>query len=527
MKNEIDTFEAASSDAPNEETTRRRFLKGVGVAGLCAAGARGMTGRASAEWSPPVLDNYGTIIDMVEDAGADPDGNEPIGPQLREYADDDTLLVFPPGRYRMNRQFRFSGFENFGIYGMWNVTIVPDNYYDFDDGGDWNYRLFRLGVSYAPGKDLLFKNIFVDQTASDTGIRVLDAAVSDGLHVQNVNVQGRHDSGTWGPLRTVITDPDGSGVVRGFRAPDGGDWTEDTPGDRLWRGPTGIICNSYNKGTITFKDCELGGFPDNGLYAANGSGKIIVDGGFYKNSQTASVRVGGRNSIVKNAKIVVDESSGRGNQHAIRVENSNYVRVVNCDVEVSDPNGDAIKTMNVGLFRLEDSTVRTAGDEVVHGLRIQDKTEMARIKRSTFVHETPGGFSVFIEDGPNPVYVEDTAFTGAGGHESARAAIRCDRDDCQFRNLDVEQTGSWRRRAIEIHGNECLLYEGRYVGRMTPLLNYGDDTWVESVYAESVDDDEAVRLYENGSGVYLKKNTLVNGIDDRGCDGLRLYDNSY
>ncbi len=150
-----------------------------------------MTGKASAR--PPLLDSFGTVIDMVEDAGADPTGNESINPLLEKRADDDTVLVFPPGRYRMNRQFHFTGFNNFGIYGKWNVTIVPDNYYDFDDGGDWNYRLFRLGVDYAPGKDLLFKNITVDQTAKNTGIRVLDAAVSDGLKVRNVN--------TWGASR--------------------------------------------------------------------------------------------------------------------------------------------------------------------------------------------------------------------------------------------------------------------------------------------------------------------------------------
>ncbi|WP_458187832.1 twin-arginine translocation signal domain-containing protein [Haladaptatus sp. NG-WS-4] len=192
------------ADSPNTNTSgttsRRNFLKGVSAAGLCAAGTGEMTGKASAR--PPLLDNFETVIDMVEDAGADPTGNEPITPLLREYADDDTVLVFPPGRYRMNEQFRFTGFNNFGIYGKWDVTIVPDNYYDFDDGGD-----------YAPGKDLLFKNIFVDQTAKDTGIRVLDAAVSDGLHVENVNMRGRHDSGTWGPLRAVITDPDGSSVA--------------------------------------------------------------------------------------------------------------------------------------------------------------------------------------------------------------------------------------------------------------------------------------------------------------------------
>lgn len=270
-------------------------------------------------------------------------GDEPINPLLEEYSDDDTMLLFPPGRYRMNEQFRFTGFEHFAIVGEYDVTIVPDDFHNFDDGGDW---------------------------------------------------------------------------------------TEDTPGDELWRGPTGIVCNTINKGTITFKDCSLGGFPDNGLYAANGDGQVIVDGGVYKNSQTASVRIGGKDSIVKNARIVIDDSSGRGNQHAIRAENSNYIRVIDCDIEVTDPNGDAIKTMDVDLFLLGGSTVRTAGDDVIHGLLLQERTTMARIKESTFVHEAAGGFSVWVDDG------------------------------------------------------DSLVYQGRYVGNMTPVLNYGDNAWIESIYAD-------------------------------------------
>ncbi len=527
MTHKIDTRDTIETDDSNSNdgTTRRTFLKGVSAAGLCAAGTSAMTDRASAHHQ--YLDEYGTVVNMVEDAGADPEGEEPINPLLEEYADDDTMLLFPPGRYRMNRQFRFTGFEHFAIVGMYNVTIVPDNYHDFDDGGDWNYRLFRLGVSYSPGRSLLVEDINVDQTAADTGIRVLDVDVEDDLTVRNVNIYGEHDSGTWGSGRFVISDPNGSGVVENFNAPDGGEWTENTPGDKLWRGPTGIICNDYNKGTMTFKDCSLGGFPDNGLYAANGSGQVIVDGGVYKNSQTASVRIGGEDSVVKNARIVVDDSNGRGNQHAIRAESSNYIRVIDCDIEITDPNGCAIKTMDVGLFLLQGTTVRTAGDEVVHGLLIQDGARLARIKESKFVHDAAGGFSIWVKDGDDAVHLEDTVFRGDGGHVSARAAIRCDRNDCRFRNLDIEQTGSSRRRALELHNDDAMVYGGRYVGSMTPMINNGDNTWVESVYASSTDDDPALRLNDGGDNVYLKKNTLVNGVQNRGSAGVSGWGNSY
>ena len=484
-----------------------------------------MTGRASAQI--PYADDYDTVVNLVEDDGADPDNGDSITPILREYADDDTLLYLPSGRYSMDNQFRFTGFENFGIVGEDDTTIVPANFYDFDEGG-WHYRLFRLGINYSPGRNLRVENLNIDQTADDTGIRVIEAAVDDGLVVRDIDINGQHDSGVWGPGRFVITDSDGEGLVERFSAPDGGAWEDDTPADRLWRGPTGILCNDYNRGQMTFRDCTLGGFPDNGLYAANGTGQIIVDGGYYENSQTASLRVGGKDSIIRNAKVSVNDSDEMTNQHAIRVERSDFIRIENCDVEVTDPNGPAIKSMDVGTLSINNTTVRTAGDEVVHGLLLQGETDVARIKDSTFIHDAVGGFSIWIQDGDDLVCIENTEFKGDGGHESARAAIRCDRSDCEFRNLDVAQTGSSRRRSLELTNDDCLIYDSNYVGSMTPIINSGDSTWIQEIYAAAVDDDDAgLRLTDTSSDVYIKKNTIVNGIDDRGSYGLDGWGNDF
>ncbi|WP_435159603.1 right-handed parallel beta-helix repeat-containing protein [Haladaptatus sp. DFWS20] len=503
------------------DSRRRTFLRGVGgVVGLATVGR--LADRASAYHR--YEDDYETVVDM-EAVGADTNGDEPINDLLREYAGDDTLLYFPSGRYRMNRQFRFTGFSNFGLLGS-GATLVPDDYYDFDDGDDFNYRLFRLGISYNPGTGLLFENFTIDQTAEDTGIRVIEANVTDGLVVKDIDVEGVHDSGTWGPGRFVVSDPAGSGLVENFNAPDGGAWSESTPADRLWRGPTGIVCNDHNEGTMTFRNCTLGGFPDNGLYAANGSGQIIIDSGQYKNSNTASLRIGGQDSVIKNATVIVDDDSGRGSQHALRLESSNYVRVLNTDVEITDPNGTAVQTHDVDHIYVDDLRVTTRGNTVVHGIEIGENTISARIKNSRFDHGANGGFSVWIHEGNESVHVENTAFVGDGGHESARAAIRCDRDDCTFRELDINQTGSWRRRGIEIGGSDCLLYKGDYVVREFPIINYGDRTWIERIYANSTGDDEAVKLYESGDNVYIKKSRIIGGILNYGSDGLRTWDNT-
>jgi len=137
---------------------------------------------------------------------------------------------------------------------------------------------FDSGPTTLPGTHLRIGHFTVDQTAEDTGIRAFETYASDTLEVRNINVVGRHDSGTWGPGLFVVTDPDGDGLVRDFRAHGGGTLVENSPGDG-YVGPNGILCNQGHEGTIRFVDCELGAFPDNGLYASGGTGRVIVEGG--------------------------------------------------------------------------------------------------------------------------------------------------------------------------------------------------------------------------------------------------------
>jgi len=148
--------------------------------------------------------------------------------------------------------------------------------------------------------------------------------VDDGLHVEDVDVVGRHDSGTFGPGRFNVLDVGGEGVVRRFTARDGAQWESETPNaGNVWRGPTGILAN-MTAGTLRFEDCELGGFPDNGLYASGGSGQIVVDGGDYRNSNAPNIRVGGAKAVVRSATVTVDETPAVGfdDQRGIRLQNA-------------------------------------------------------------------------------------------------------------------------------------------------------------------------------------------------------------
>jgi len=131
----------------------------------CAAGiGLTSTATASADRYGHYYDDYATVVDVTE-AGADDTGSESITPVLEKLRDDNTLLVFPEGEYFMDEQFRFTGFDNFGVVGE-NATLVPADFHEFNGP---RYRLFRLGVSSRPGGRVRFEGFDVDQRAPTRG----------------------------------------------------------------------------------------------------------------------------------------------------------------------------------------------------------------------------------------------------------------------------------------------------------------------------------------------------------------------
>ncbi|KTG08436.1 hypothetical protein AUR64_19440 [Haloprofundus marisrubri] len=470
---------------------------------------------------------YDRVYDVVE-AGADNTGNQPINDVLERLRGDNTLLVFPPGRYRMDRQFRFSDFEKFGLVGN-DATLVPANFHEFDGP---RYRLFRLGVHYAPGTDIRFEGFEVDFTADDTGIRVIDALASKRLEVRDIDIVGEHDSGTWGPGRFCVTDEDGTGIVERFRAPGGGAWTEETPNEgNLWKGPSGIVSNVHNNGELTFKDCELGAFPDNGLYASGGSGTVVVDGGVFKNSDTANIRLGGTDSEIRNATVIVDDNRPQDvNQRAIRLENGSGLSVYDTDIRISAVNGHALTVMNTCKSTwIENVRISMAGDKVKHGIVVSPEAGETTIYRTAIDMDTPGGYGIKLTDSARTAQVncEEVKITGDVGDEGARSGIFCARDNARFSMVTVDQTGAPHRRAMENVGDNCKLYGGEYVASERPICNYGNGLRIEDVYANSEGGYYALYLYDPSEDAYVKQSTLEDGIYDKSEDELRAWGNEF
>ena len=532
--NEGDTpGDHSTTDSVREPATSRRsrrtFLRSVAVTG---ASVVGLTAAASAP-AAAFHGDYDRVVDVAE-AGADTSGRESITPVLEDLRADNTAFVFPEGRYYMDSQFRFTGFENIGFFGE-NATLVPANYHDFDGP---QFRLFRLGVSYNPGRELRFEGFDVDQTAPDTGIRVIEATVSRDLQVRDVTIEGEHDSGTWGPGMFAVSNPDGRGVVERFRAPDGGVHADETPNaGNMWRGPIGIEANT-NVGRLEFRDCELGGFPDNGLYAINDRGTVVVDGGRFANSNGANVRLGGEGSRIRNATVEVDRTrSYDASQRGVRLENGDDLRVENVDVTITSPQptSHAISVINTcQQARIEDASIEIRGDRVNHGIVVSPEAGETVIAGGEIVHEAAGGYPLWIRetDKQDRVLVELFDISGASGVTSAglRDGIRCGRDNCRFSHVTVDQPGrdGAGRNAVVLTGDDATFYECTLRASRYPYIDLGDENHLRNSDAESYDDElEGVRLYPDVEGAEFRVNRIVNGIDDLGASNVLTWRNTY
>lgn len=518
-------------DESGREYSRRRYLQGI-VAGTAGAGLLANAGRVRADTKDEVLEPYraefDTIVD-VTDIGADDTGTASVSNVIDDAAADDTLLYFPPGRYRMDSQVRFTGFRQFGMVGN-DATLVPDDYYSFEGP---TYRLFRMGVDYNPGYRLVFDGFTVDQTAPETGIRVMDAVVDDGLEVRDVTIEGTHNSGTFGPGRFMISDPDGKGLVERFEAPDGAVWESETPmAGEVWRGPTGILAN-MNEGLLRFKDCVLGPFPDNGLYASGGSGRIVVDGGRFENSNASNLRIGGDDSVVRGATVRIDTVPDHfDSQRGIRLERCGRITVEDTDVTItrSDGGTHAVVTQDTcGEAWLENLSITVDTSVPSTGIVVSPSADHTTIVDSDITHEGPGGYSILFEgDGSGSGgTIQNVNISGNAGNEGAAAAIRNLRDDVRFSQNVVDQPGGSGRYALVNLGDDCMVYKGVYRGTQFPILDAGTGTWVEDIYAKSYGDREAYALHDQSADVYLKRNRLRGGYADFGCEGLKTVGNEF
>ncbi|WP_121823391.1 hypothetical protein [Halostella salina] len=471
---------------------RRRYLQSLAGTGALAAlagcwdgpdgdGPRRTTDaptRRPPETPPPpedpdteeLADEYGTVVDMVADAGCDPDGDEPCDAAFRDAAAADTLLRFPAGTYRFERTNRLSGLTNLGVVGDGDVTFeAPAGHND-----KW--------IVIDGGRDLLFRNVTVDASA-DNCAPTLQLGVEDGLDVRDVRVVGRGTRDGSAPegeggnvpvgnaLLPIVRSPDGEGVVRRFVAQEGGRIGTYNHGD----GRVGIYVGPSHAGTLRLVDCHVAEFPNNGVYASRTTGVVHVEGGTFRNNDISQVRLGSEGSVVEGTTVEVDIEDVGGpnapadylNPRGIRIESgragSNAGR---------SPGGVTVRDADVRMFAAPASpgiAVGTnGGDFTIESTRVRVDADGST---GILAKAPTGGQHYDPPPKPHSGTITDVRILGesATGH----AVWVIGRGDTTFENLRVDQAGERRdglylSRSPNCTVSDCSLLTGRYPVLLQP-----------------------------------------------------------
>ena len=417
---------------------RRSYLKlgGAAAASTVAAGV----GSASETVHGIEFDR---VVDIVDDYGADPSGNEPIDSALDSAISDGTLVQFPEGRYQFGSVGKvLTGMRSIGFQGLGDVKWVPPT------GAPGDKPIFNVGGRNSSVNHFLLEGIDIDIRADNTtaGFKLL---VQDGFHVEDVEFIGRGDSDDYveggGPnivdcFITRITSSSGEGVIKNVVAKKGSHWARYGGGRApIWAGP-GF------EGTLRVIDCHFEEFGGSGIYATAIPGKIQVEGGVYRNNNGQAMRLGGEGSYVDGALIEVDADKYSGkresqyedrafkhrgiviNQKSDYIDKSPGAEVRNCDIVINNhPNpGPAI-------------TARGPAKTVsVRNTRIQINANVPavlRVGQKDFGHHPASGT-------PRWLRMENVSVTGdaAGGS----AVVARDAPNSVIKNCCIQQTGSNR-----------------------------------------------------------------------------------
>lgn len=376
---------------------RRDYVK---LAGGAAVGTVGATGTAAA---------YDEVIDVVDDLGVDNDGNVPIDDVVEPHLDDGVLLEFPEGQYRID-QLLLYGLSNFGMRATGTASLIPG---DVPDGEIW--------IGGADVRNLRFEGFLLDTTGS-VGPTVGFSTLG-GLLVRDIEKVGAHAS-TRPAFSISVTESDGYALIENVSMTDGDVYSDSV-------GATGIYTKSA--GTITFQDCEVAGWGDNGLYASDATGTVAVKGGYYADNNISQVRLSSPGSFVRGATIEVTEPRGGvANMRGVRVcEGPGRVTVEDCDIsmERGQGSGGVVVAYDGGSVQVVDSRIHVGEDYTTVG------SDGSRTSFGVLVDD-PTGIDTASEQ-----IIAGTSITGGGTHGSA---VLFRRGDTTVADCCIEQTGTGR-----------------------------------------------------------------------------------
>ncbi|WP_255171477.1 hypothetical protein [Natrononativus amylolyticus] len=416
-------------------------------------------------------DEYGTVLDIVDDFGADPTGEEPINDALAEataaveydfshydgvgspivavdeidFNDDGVKVAFPEGEYVVDSGPNNWGFARWGISPdtpkeqqfLGKLAVVGDGDVTLGTTEGGRYPLFTLW-----GRDIRIENFTVDQTPDDTSTGITGQA-SERLEIRDIHFDGK----VTGPYQelphpndepeeyneNILDDPqclgpgvfgsDGGGVIENVRAPDG-------VVDYSRKG--GVWVTFHHAGDLLFRNCEFSYFGDNAIYASppgmsgNGQqGSVRVEDSLFKNNNVTAIRLGTPGSYAKNCVVITEEGEIPATPWGAITSRAGWVWYTfdgyyeNIDVIHDHPAGEGILDHNDDTRGL-DLTVRNCRFELNN-----DGSNALRV----------------TDPGVDRLAVRNVDVTGEAGDG---AAVELGNTDVDVRNLCLSQTGDDR-----------------------------------------------------------------------------------
>lgn len=383
-------------------------------------------------------EEYETVVDAIE-AGADPSGQQPINGFLEEHANDDTLLSFRGGRYKLERA-SFSNLSNFAIataYGE-RPTFVSTNGECPDMG--------RPYLEFAEISNMLLDGVDFDFRGEGSGGEIRITA-SDTMTIRDVQAIG-NCSDQIAMTRFEMLDEGGTGVVENLR----------THNHKDNSSLVGIYVGEPHAGELTFRNCQVRGFSGNGLYASapgleeGSGGSIHVEGGHYDNNNISNVRLGGPASSVTDTGITVDKVPPQHvgvNVRGIRLNTGYDHRIDNCTIHFEKGAGSGF------------------GGVVFHG-----ETGGGHVSNSTITidRDNVRAITAFPPDGDNGSGIVFDSVTIDGSASGGHTALIEGRDGTVFRNCTITGSGSDRGGIYFRYANNCTIVDSRIDVTGNPLV---------------------------------------------------------
>lgn len=382
----------------------------------------------------PHADRFETVVDVVE-AGADAGGEAVIDTIVEEHADDDTLLYFPAGRYRI-RKLRLTDFRNLGLVSEPGATptVVPAA----PAAEVGNEFLQFVGVT-----DLLVEGFAFDFRTEGYGGLIQVSSVGD-FEFRDVRTVGKYPADA-SAFRFDVADREGKGLVENVVARGGsGDGSTSV----------GIYVGRQHAGELTFRNCTVENFPNNGLYASSpgriidgvegGNGPVHVEGGLYRNNNVANIRLGTTGATARDVTIVVDQvppATPTGlNARGLRLRARSDQVIENCEITIGP------------------EAAWSLGGIVIHG---ENGRAIVRNTRIRVDRDNIPAVNTLAPTGlvtePSGAIFENVRIDGVANGGTALSVVN--RDGTQFRNGSVHQPGA-NRHGFSFRSSDDCVVEG-------------------------------------------------------------------